>query len=468
MRVCVIGSGYVGLVTAACLADSGNDVVAMDVDAEKVARLSRGECPIFERGLEELLRANVAAKRLRFTTRLSDAVAGAAVIFIVVGTPSGHDGAADLSIVESVVRDVGSALTGPAVIVTKSTVPVGTADRLATLVAGIVAHPVQVVSNPEFLKEGTAVDDFIRPDRVVIGSDAGPEATAAGDLVAALYKPFVRNNKPIVRMSRAAAELTKYAANAYLATRISFINEIAAICERTGVNVDEVRQGMGLDARIGQHFLYPGLGYGGSCFPKDVRALAHTARAAGIESEILEAVDARNTEQRRHVLGWIHDRLGPDLRGCALAVWGLAFKPNTDDVREAPAITLIEALLAAGAVVAVHDPRAISNTRALLGDRVTYCADAYEALTGGECAPASGGPVGTAEPPGNRPDRAAALIICTEWMEYRNPDFHRIRRSLRQPLIFDGRNLYDPGAMARLGFEYFSVGRPAARPKADA
>ncbi len=437
MRICVVGSGYVGLVTASCLADSGNHVAAVDIDAEKVARLSRGECPIFERGLEELIRTNLKSGRLRFTTSLGESVDRARVIFIAVGTPGRPDGAADLAAVERVAADIAAAMTGPAILVTKSTVPVGTGARLERIVAAQTSHPFHVVSNPEFLKEGTAVDDFLRPDRVVIGA----EEREAGEIVAELYRPFVRKNQPILIMSRLAAELTKYAANAYLATRISFINEIADICGRLGVDVDEVRRGIGLDSRIGLHFLYPGVGYGGSCFPKDVRALAHTARQCGAGCGLLEAVDERNRAQRENLARCIIERLGPSLSGKKLAVWGLAFKPNTDDVREAPAITIIERLLEAGAQVAVHDPQALQNARGVLGERVSYCPEAYEALTG-----------------------ADALVTCTEWMEYRSPDFDEIRRRLRQPLIFDGRNIFDPAMMRRYNFEYYSVGRPPLRP----
>ncbi|MBW7904135.1 MAG: UDP-glucose/GDP-mannose dehydrogenase family protein [Phycisphaerae bacterium] len=454
MQVCVIGSGYVGLVTAGCLADSGNHVTAVDVDAAKVAALGRGECPIFERGLEELLRANLAAGRLRFTTDFASAAADAKVLFIAVGTPGLPDGSADLKIVEQVAQQIAAALRGPAVVVTKSTVPVGTGARIEAVIRERCAHRVSVVSNPEFLKEGTAVDDFVRPDRVIIGC----EDAEAGDTVAELYKPFVRNNKPILRMSRAAAELTKYAANAYLAARISFINEIAELCEQVGVDVDEVRRGIGLDARIGQHFLYPGLGYGGSCFPKDVRALASTAEQVGAANGILHAVDLRNRRQCERVFGWVLSRLGDatagsgsPLSGRRIAVWGLAFKPNTDDVREAPALAVIERLAEAGATVAAHDPRALDNARRALearrriAGRVTFCRDAYTALDG-----------------------ADGLLTATEWMEYRSPDFDDVRRRLRQPLIFDGRNLYDPAMMGRYGFEYYSIGRPRVAPRAEA
>jgi len=437
MRICVIGSGYVGLVTGACLADSGNHVVAVDNDADKVRRLADGHCTIFEPGLGELLQANLAAGRLQFTTDTPRAVARSQVVFLAVGTPPRGDGSADLSSVEAVAAAVGKALSGFAVVVIKSTVPVGTCDRLEQIISEHAGQPIPVVSNPEFLKEGTAVDDFLRPDRVIIGA----EDSEAAEIVAALYAPFVRNNKPIMIMSRRASEMSKYASNAYLATRISFINEMAEICERMGVDIDEVRRGVGADARIGHHFLYPGVGYGGSCFPKDVQALAEFGREAGVSCEILEAVHRRNVGQRGQMVRRILDRLGPELGGRKLAVWGLAFKPKTDDIREAPAVTIIEELLKAGARVAVHDPQALDNARAVFGDRISYHGDAYEVLRGAE-----------------------ALVTVTEWMEYRSPDFERIRAELKQPLIFDGRNIYDPKFMARYNFEYYSVGRPALRP----
>ncbi|MCK4342793.1 MAG: UDP-glucose/GDP-mannose dehydrogenase family protein [Phycisphaerae bacterium] len=433
MRVGIIGSGYVGLVTAACLADSGNHVTAVDSDPRKIEALRSGHCPFFEPGLAELVSSNVAAHRLRFTIDIAEAVQGARVAFLAVGTPPKPDGAADLSFIESAAVGVARALTGPCVVVDKSTVPVGTGARLEKLIAANTEHPCPVVSNPEFLKEGTALNDFFRPDRVVIGA----EDQEAGDVVAELHEPFVRNNKPILRMSRAAAELTKYAANAYLATRISFINEIAEICERLDVNINEVRRGMGSDARIGHHFMYPGLGYGGSCFPKDVQALASFGRAAEADCNLLEAVHRRNLAQRENMVRCIRGRLGENLSGKRLAVWGLAFKPETDDVREAPALTIIEALLEAGAEVAVHDPRAMESARAIFGRRLEYHIDPYDALP-----------------------NADALLIMTEWMEFRSPDFDRIRAALKQPLIFDGRNLYSIKTIARYGFEYHSMGRP--------
>lgn len=438
MRLAVVGTGYVGLVSAACFADSGNHVTAADTDRAKIETLRTGTCPFYEPGLEDIVRRNLAAGRLRFTSELAEAVSGARVVFLAVGTPPRSDGSADLAALEAAALEVAAALTGPALIVNKSTAPVGTAARLEELIAVRTPHRCPVVSNPEFLKEGAAVADFLRPDRVIVGADD----PAAGDEVAELYQPFLRNNRPLLRMSRAAAELTKYAANAYLATRISFVNEIAELCEKLGVDVNEVRRGMGADQRIGMHFLYPGLGYGGSCFPKDVQALARFGRAAGADCGLLEAVHRRNLAQRANLLARIVGRLGPDLRGRRVAVWGLAFKPETDDIREAPALTLIEGLRAAGAAVAVHDPRAMEATRRVLGEAVTYHTDPYEALAG-----------------------ADALVIATEWMEFRSPDFDRIASALRQPLIFDGRNLYEPATMRRYNIEYHSVGRPPVAPR---
>ncbi len=438
MRLCVVGSGYVGLVTAACFADSGNHVVGVDSDAAKVASLGRGQCPFYEPGLAELLAENLTSGRLRFTTHLGDGVAAASVVFIAVGTPPRADGSADLTMVEAVARQIAEQLRGPAVVVIKSTVPVGTGAKVEAIMRAATRHPVHLVSNPEFLKEGAAVDDFFRPDRVVVGA----EDAAAGDLVAELYKPFLRNNKPLLRMSRAASELTKYASNAYLATRISFINEIAEVCEKFGVDVDEVRRGMGSDARIGQHFLYPGIGYGGSCFPKDVQALASFARGVGADCRILDAVHQRNRRQAEGMTERIVARLGEPLSGKKVAVWGVAFKPKTDDVREAPALAIVQALLERGVRIALHDPKALESARSALGARAEYCADAYEVLKG-----------------------ADALLICTEWNEFRSPDFDRIAAALRQRVIFDGRNLYDAATVKRYNLEYYSVGRPPVSPR---
>lgn len=446
MRIGVIGSGYVGLVTGACLAGSGNHVVSVDNDERKVKSLAEGLCPIFEPGLQELMRENLRAGRLRFTASMAEGLQGAKVAFIAVGTPPRADGSADLSAIDAVAAEIGKALSGPLVAVTKSTVPVGTGSRVEKIIAPLAKHPVHVVSNPEFLKEGSALEDFLRPDRVVIGANDAD----AGKLVAELYKPFVRNNKPIVHMSRVAAEMTKYAANAYLATRISFINEVSELCEKFDVDITEVRTGIGYDSRIGFHFLYPGVGYGGSCFPKDVQALANTAKAAGVDCGILDAVHRRNQAQRERLFQRIVTRLG-GLQGKRLAVWGLAFKPKTDDIREAPAITIIEKALQAGATVAAHDPHALENAKQAFNDpkspaaafagRIAYHTDAYDALAG-----------------------ADALAIMTEWSEFRSPDFDRMRAALKQPIIFDGRNLYDAETARRYNFEYHSVGRPVVRP----
>lgn len=436
MRNCIIGSGYVGLVTGACLADSGNHVISVDQDAEKIRRLSDGYCPIFEPGLTEMIQANLKAGRLRFSTDTAEAVAASRVVFIAVGTPPKPDGSADLSNIEAVSADIGKAMVGYTVVVLKSTAPVGTTDRIKEIISHLTSEPFHVVSNPEFLKEGSAVEDFLKPNRVVIGTDD----MEAGRVIAELHKPFVRNNKPILFMSRPAAEMTKYAANAYLATRISFINEVAEMCEQLNVDIDEVRRGIGADDRIGHHFLYPGVGYGGSCFPKDVQALASIARRIGVNADLLESVHRRNIDQRKRLIAKIRERLGPDLTGRRLVLWGLAFKPKTDDIREAPAITIIEELLEAGATVAVHDPRALDNARAVFGDRISYHEDAYEPLKG-----------------------ADALIAVTEWMEYRSADFDRIHDDLKQPLIFDGRNIYDREMMKRYSMEYYSIGRPPLR-----
>ena len=437
MRICIVGSGYVGLVTGTCLADSGNRVIGVDIDEKKVELLSRGECPIYEPGLEEMLRANLKSSRQRFSTDLAESVRDSTIVFIAVGTPPRDDGSADLTGVESVAAAIAAAVGGPTVIVVKSTVPVGTCDRLAAAIERGASHPINVVSNPEFLKEGCAVDDFLRPDRVVIGADDDD----AAEIITDLYRPFVMNNRPILRMSRSAAEMTKYAANACLATRISFINEIAAICDRMQVDINEVRRGIGSDSRIGNHFLYPGVGYGGSCFPKDVQALAHVGRAAGVDCGILEAVHRRNVSQHRILVDKILEKFGPKLDGRRFAFWGVAFKPKTDDIREAPSLSIAAALLDAGAEIALHDPQALQTARAHFGERVAYCDDAYDAIRG-----------------------ADALVIVTEWNEFRNPDFDLIRERLKQPLIFDGRNIYDLSVMSRRGFEYHSIGRPPVVP----
>ncbi len=435
MKLSVIGTGYVGLVTGACLADTGNHVLAYDRDPEKVAALLRDECPIFEPGLGEMLASNRLAGRLQYTTDPIQAIHHGEVIFVAVGTPPREDGSPDLTAIRAVADEIATNLNGPKIVVIKSTVPVGTGDELETRINEKAKFHVDVVNNPEFLKEGTAVDDFLKPDRVVIGaSDA-----AAADCLRELHEPFVRNQRPIFIMPRAAAEMTKYTANAYLATRISFINQIACICDVLGIDVNDVRKGIGSDARIGFQFLYPGAGYGGSCFPKDVQALVHVARQAGIEPDLLDSVHQVNQRQRLFLFHKITERFGKDLHGRCFAVWGIAFKPKTDDIREAPAVTLIENLLAAGATVRAHDPQALENLRRQFGnERVTYHTQSYEALEG-----------------------ADALVVVTEWNEFRSPDFAEMRQRLKQPIIFDGRNIYSLAAMKKLHFEYYSVGRPA-------
>jgi len=432
VRVTVIGSGYVGLVAGACLAETGNDVICADVDARKVARLKQNDIPIYEPGLEQLVRSNQDEGRLRFTTDVGAAVEHGQVVFIAVGTPPGEDGSADLQHVLSVARTIGRHLNDTKVIVTKSTVPVGTAERVRAAIRAETRGTFHVCSNPEFLKEGDAIEDFMKPDRVVLGVDSDD----ARELMAELYAPFVRTGNPILFMDIPSAEVTKYAANAMLATRISFMNQIADLCERVGADVHNVRKGIGSDRRIGNAFLFPGPGYGGSCFPKDVRALVSTARAMGMEPTILEAVEAVNQRQKRVLLGKLLARLGRNLAGRQVAVWGLAFKAETDDMRESPSLPLIEGIEEAGGAVRVHDPKAMDVARELFGNRLYYARDPYDALAG-----------------------ADALVIVTEWLVYRTPDFGRMKASLATPLVLDGRNLYDPERMRRLGLEYHGIGR---------
>ncbi|MBL8383289.1 MAG: UDP-glucose/GDP-mannose dehydrogenase family protein [Burkholderiales bacterium] len=443
MKVTMIGTGYVGLVTGACFAEVGNDVVCLDVDAAKIRTLNEGGMPIFEPGLKEMVARNRAAGRMEFTTDVARAVAHGDIQFIAVGTPPDEDGSADLQYVTAAARSIGRHMTGPKVVVDKSTVPVGTADRVRAAIAEELAargaaFEYSVVSNPEFLKEGAAVDDFMKPDRVVIGAD-DDRARAA---MRALYAPFQRNHERMIFMDIRSAELTKYAANAMLATRISFMNEIANLAERLGADVELVRQGIGSDPRIGYHFLYAGCGYGGSCFPKDVQALQRTAGEAGEPFRILDAVEAVNDAQKRLLARKIVARFGADLSGRRFAVWGLAFKPNTDDMREAPSRELIGDLLQRGATVTAYDPVAMHEARRVFGDepRIAYADNPMQALAGAE-----------------------ALAIVTEWKEFRSPDFDRIRRELRTPAIFDGRNLYDPALVRDLGFEYYPIGRPDLR-----
>jgi UDPglucose 6-dehydrogenase len=431
LNIGVVGTGYVGLVVGACLAENGNSVVCVDADAAKVERIRKGEIPIYEPGLNEMVPRNVAEERLRFTTDLDEAVRKSDVIFIAVGTPQDEDGSADLTHVLDVARGIGRAMNGYKVIVNKSTVPVGTAAKVRDVIASLTKHPYAVVSNPEFLKEGTAVDDFLKPDRVVIGTE-DPKVEA---IMRQLYEPFVRTGKPILVMDPASAELTKYAANAMLATRISFMNEIANYCDRVGADVKQVRMGMGTDGRIGASFLFPGVGYGGSCFPKDVKALIRMGQEAGVVLNVVEAVDRTNEEQKSILVPRIAAYLG-GLAGKCIAVWGLAFKPRTDDMREAPAIAIVERLLEAGASVRAYDPKAEQQARSSFGNRVVLCERAYEATAG-----------------------ADALVVVTEWNEFREPDFARIKGLMRTPAVFDGRNIYDPRVLRELGFHYEGIGR---------
>jgi UDPglucose 6-dehydrogenase len=422
------------LVAGTCFAESGNDVMCVDIDEDKIERLRQGQVPIYEPGLEELIKRNVEEGRLAFTTDLATAVRHALVCFIAVGTPQGEDGASDLRFVHKVSTDIATVMDGYKVIVTKSTVPVGTHTQIKDIVSKISEHPFDVVSNPEFMKEGAAIEDFLKPDRVVIG--AADERAA--EIVKDLYSPFCRGGAPILVMDNASAEMTKYAANSLLATKISFMNQIANLCEAVGADVTHVRQGVGSDSRLGMSFLYAGLGYGGSCFPKDVRSIIHTAAEAGIEFPLLRSVDEVNNLQKRRLYEKMVGYYNGSLKGRTFGVWGLAFKPRTDDMREAPSIGLIEELLAQGCTVKVHDPEAMDVAREIFGDRISYHRQNYEALEG-----------------------ADALLIVTEWNEFRRPDFDRIKRLLKEPTIFDGRNLWEPKSMSQQGFSYFPIGRPS-------
>jgi UDPglucose 6-dehydrogenase len=436
MKVSVIGTGYVGLVAGTCFAESGNDVICVDIDERKVKMLRKGECPIYEPGLPELLRKNIAEKRLSFTTDLDSAVRKTAIVFLALPTPQSEDGSADLQHVLAVAKKIGKVMDGYKVIVNKSTVPVGTTDKVREIVAAQTKHPFDVVSNPEFLKEGAAVNDFLKPDRVVIGS----RSQKALDIMADLYSPFVRTGNPLIMMDERSAELTKYAANSFLATKVSFMNEIANLCERVGADIDLIRKGLGTDARIGNQFLFAGLGYGGSCFPKDVAALLNTARAHGQELQIVNSVEEVNRRQKKLVVEKLKGHFGGSLKGKTIALWGLSFKPNTDDVREAPALTIIDALLKEGAHIHAHDPAAMEETKKKIGDAVKYYEGNYEALKG-----------------------AHALIIVTEWNEFRRPDFDRMKALMKEPVIFDGRNIYNPHVMAEKGFVYYGIGRASGR-----
>ncbi|MEM7517246.1 MAG: UDP-glucose/GDP-mannose dehydrogenase family protein [Planctomycetota bacterium] len=433
MRIAVVGTGYVGLVAGTCFAESGNDVVCLDIDEKKIAGLRRGEIPIFEPGLEEILKRNVADGRLRFETSYDASIPNAQVVFIAVGTPPGEDGSADLKYVLAAARSIAEHMTDFTVIVDKSTVPVGTAEKVEAAVREAAPDKdFAVVSNPEFLKEGAAIDDFLKPDRVVIGASSERAAKTMDEL----YAPFVRTGNPILHMDVASAELTKYAANAMLATRISFMNEIANLCNRLGANIDHIRAGIGLDARIGNRFLFAGIGYGGSCFPKDVQAIIRTAESVDYDFKIVKAVEEVNQRQKSLLFEAVKAHFGGDLKGRRFAVWGLAFKPNTDDMREAPSVVLIDLLLEAGATVQAYDPVAMTEAaRHHFGDRIGYGQKPMDVL-----------------------DDADALLLVTEWNEFRRPDFERMKEQMATPTIFDGRNIYSRQVLEELGFSYFGIG----------
>ncbi|MFL5568899.1 MAG: UDP-glucose dehydrogenase family protein [Gemmatimonadaceae bacterium] len=435
MNISVIGTGYVGLVVGACLAETGNNVCCADIDPKKIARLKQNDIPIYEPGLEAIVQRNQKEERLSFTTNLPAAIDSADVIFIAVGTPSDEDGSADLQHVLDVATLVGRHMAREVVVVTKSTVPVGSAAKIAKAVAAEAKFPFSICSNPEFLKEGAAVEDFMKPDRVVLGVDSA----RARRVMTEVYAPFVRTGKPILLMDIPSAEMTKYAANGMLATRISFMNEIANLCDALGANVDFVRKGIGTDSRIGPSFLFPGPGYGGSCFPKDVKALTRIGDEHGVPLQILSAVEAANERQKQVLLEKLDQALDGKLEGKRIALWGLAFKAGTDDMREAPALALIAGLLGEGVSICAHDPAALDHARALLGNRIDYAETNYEALAG-----------------------ADALVVVTDWNEYRHPDFERVKRTLKAPVIVDGRNLYDVEKMRELGVRYYSIGRPSA------
>ena len=432
MNIAIIGTGYVGLVTGTCFAEGGNEVTCVDINRERVEALKEGRIPIYEPGLAELVRRNVGEGRLTFTSDTAGTVAQSLISFIAVGTPMSATGAADLSSVFAVAEDIAKSISGYHVIVVKSTVPVGTNDKVHEIASRFAKHAFDVCSVPEFLKEGSAIEDFMRPDRVVIGSESA-RATA---ILQELHAPFVRTDNPILIMDRRSAELTKYASNAMLALRVSFINEIANLCEAVGAEIGHVRRGLSSDRRIGSHFLFPGIGYGGSCFPKDVQALIRTGEEYKMEFGLLRAAEDVNRRQKSYLAARVKEHFGGSVKGRCFAVWGLAFKPRTDDMREAPAVVVIDELLKDGASVRVHDPEALENARKIFGDRVSYHRINYDALAG-----------------------ADALLILTEWNEFRHPNFQRISSALKQPVIFDGRNLYDPALMKALNFRYYSIGR---------
>jgi UDPglucose 6-dehydrogenase len=437
MKIAVVGTGYVGLVTGTCFAETGNDVTCVDIDKKKVEKLSSGQITIYEPGLEKLFLRNVKEERLRFTTSLAEGIRDAEIIFLALPTPPGEDGSADLKYILGVAKDLGELMTDYKVIVDKSTVPVGTAEKVYAAIAKTYVGDFDVVSNPEFLREGVAVEDFMKPDRVVIGASSERARKVMGEL----YAPFVRSGNPVIYMDVRSAELTKYAANSFLATKISFMNEVAQLCERLGADVDMVRRGIGSDERIGKRFLFPGIGYGGSCFPKDVQALVKSSNEVGYDFQILNAVMDVNEKQKLHLLPKIQKYFKGNLKGKRFALWGLAFKPNTDDIREAPALYIIDALVKEGASVCAYDPEAVNNVRALVGDKIQYAENQYDCLDG-----------------------ADALIIATEWNEFRTPNFLKIVTALKNKVIFDGRNLFEADAIKELGFYYESVGRAIADP----
>lgn len=432
MQICVIGTGYVGLVAGTCLAEMGNNVICVDNDTNKLALIEQGIIPIYEPGLEELIKANVSENRLKFTSDLKSAVEKSLVCFIAVGTPQSEDGSADLQYVMNVAESIGKSINGYKVIVDKSTVPVGTAEKVTEIIKQHTSHDFDVVSNPEFLKQGAAVEDFLKPDRVVIGSNS----QKATEIMQELYSPFLRTGNPVIIMDVKSAEMTKYAANSFLAVKISYANEIANICEKVGADAEMVRIGMCSDKRIGSQFLFPGLGYGGSCFPKDVKALLKTAKDNGCDYKLLKSADEVNFEQRQIFINKIIKRYGSDLSGKTFAVWGLAFKPKTNDMRMAPAITIINALLERGAKIRAYDPKAFDYAKGLWADKIYYAKNSYDALEG-----------------------ADAMLLLTEWNEFRRPDFDKIKNLLKSPVIFDGRNQYEPKRMLQRGFEYFCVGK---------
>ncbi len=437
MKIAMIGTGYVGLVTGTCFADSGNEVVCVDTDEKKIENLKNGIIPIYEPGLDTLVKRNVEEERLTFTTNLEESIDKSLLLFIAVGTPPGEDGSADLTYVLNVARDIGRKIKEYKIIVDKSTVPVGTGAKVKEVIQAEIdkrKEKIQfdVVSNPEFLKEGNAIDDFMKPDRVVVGC----EDVRTGELMKELYSPFVRTGKPILIMDVPSAEMTKYVANAMLATKISFMNDMANLCEKLGVDVAQVRQGIGSDSRIGYPFIFPGPGYGGSCFPKDVQAIIKIAENQGYKLEIMSAVEAVNNRQKRVLFEKLKKRFGNDLKNKTIAVWGLSFKPNTDDMREAPSIVLIENLIAEGAKIKAYDPEATQEARKIFKDKIVYADKTYEALEG-----------------------ADALVIVTEWNEFRRPNFERMKTAMKSHIIFDGRNLFEPSKMAELGFEYEGIGR---------